>query len=338
MNMQDKSSIVYTRFAVLYIKWFPFINQNWPLESCICKQVFDDAFFVETKKQSPTKTKKMKSLFQLTAIVLIVASGLTSCKKEGFQTKDSISPAIAAGSANQIETARFNLKSARNLVKKGADSLVYNAGGTLTKVIYSPTKYVTYVKSGNLLTASTFENNVLKSKVEYTISSGRTTQSKHTSYESNVAVTKTWWYDYTVDGLLNEKYNKDNTAERIRFVWFGSNNLSQAKFYSAANQHIATLQFQRGGQGPADKLQINSVRTTLDPYLKIFGVQCTTVSAGENMTYFLSPASSFKESHVFTYDRDGYPTKVNVYDATNDPGYDPANWTLKYTHTFSYSN
>jgi len=290
------------------------------------------------QKTITNKNKKMKSLFQSTVIVMIVVAGLTACKKEGVQPNDSISPEIAAGSGNQIEAARFNFKEARNLVKKGTDSLVYNAGGTLTKVIYSPVKYVTYVKSGNTLTASTFENNVLKLKVEYTITSGRTTQSKHTSYESNVGVTKTWWYDYSVDGLLSEKYNKDNTAERIKFVWYGPNNLSQAKFYSAANQHIATLQFQRGGQGPADKLQINSVRTTLDPYLKIFGVQCTTVSAGENMTYFLSPASSFKENHVFTYDRDGYPTKVNVYDATNDPGYDPANWTLKYTHTFSYSN
>jgi hypothetical protein len=280
----------------------------------------------------------MKSLFQLTAIVLIVVAGLTSCKKEGFQSKDSINAAIAAGSSNQLEAARFNFKEARNLIKKGTDSLVYNAGGTLTKVIYSPTKYVTYVKSGNVLTASTFENNVLKLKVEYTISSGRTTQSKHTSYASNVGVTKTWWYDYNANGLLQEKYNKDNTAERIKFVWIGANNLSQVKFYSAADQHLSTLQFQRGGLGQADKLQINSVRTTLDPYLKIFGVQCTTVSGGEHVTYFLSPESSFKENHIFSYDREGYPTKVNVYDATNDSGSDPANWTLKYTHTFSYSN
>ena len=280
----------------------------------------------------------MKSLFQSTVIVFIVAAGLTACNKEGIQSNDSTTPEIAARSGNQDEAARLILREARNLVKKGTDSLVYTPGGALSKVIYSPTKYVTYVKVGKILTASTFENNVLKLKVEYTITSGRTTQSKHTSYASNVGVTKTWWYDYSVDGLLQEKYNKDNTAERIKFVWHEAKNLSLVKFYSAADQHLSTLQFQRGGLGQADKLQINSVRTTLDPYLKIFGVQCTTVSGGEHVTYFLSPGSSFKENHIFSYDRDGYPTKVNVYDATNDSGSDPANWTLKYTHIFSYSN
>ena len=263
----------------------------------------------------------MKKLFQPAVIALIVIAQLTACKKEGIPETDSTmrqnepSPAVS-----------FNL--ARNLIKKGTDSLVYNAGGTLIKAIYSPIKYVSYQKSGNILTASTFENNVIKLKVEYTINNGRTTQSKHTSYESNVAVSKTWLYDYNADGRLTEKYNKDNSAERVKFVWIGTDNLAQIKWYSAANQHIATLQFTRNAQ--VDKLKINSVRSGLDPYLKIFGVQSGIMSTGENMSYPLSPASDFKESHTYTYDRDGYPVKVDVYDATN--------WILKYSHKFSYNN
>jgi hypothetical protein len=58
MNRHDKVSITYTRFEVLYTTCFPFINQNRPLESWICKKVFDDAFFVETKNNHQQKQKK----------------------------------------------------------------------------------------------------------------------------------------------------------------------------------------------------------------------------------------------------------------------------------------
>ncbi|HEY0677486.1 MAG TPA: hypothetical protein VGD17_04335 [Chitinophagaceae bacterium] len=265
----------------------------------------------------------MKSLFQPAVIAMIVVAGLASCKKEGIQPNDSTitPPEVEAGRS-------VNLNVAHNLVRKGTDSLVYNAGGTLTKVIYSPSVFVSYQKSGNILTASKFENNVLKAKVEYTLVNGRTSQSKHTSYESNVAVTKTWLYDYNADNRLIQKYNKDNSTERINFVWIGQDNLAVIKWFNGSNQQTAALQFTRNAQ--ADKIKINSTRSGLDPYLKIFGTPCGIMSTGEDMTYPLSPASNFKESHSFTYDRDGYPVKVSVYD--------PTNWTLKYTQTFAYSN
>jgi hypothetical protein len=262
----------------------------------------------------------MKKLIQPAALVLMVAAGLTACKKENIQVNEPATP--------EVHALNLNLPAARLLVKKGTDSILYSAGGTVTKVIYSPTKFVSYLKSGNILTASTFESNVLKSKIEYTITNGRTTQSKHTSYESNVAVSKTWLYDYNNDGRLVEKYNKDNHNERIKFVWVGLENFAQVKWYSAANQLIAILQFTRNTQ--VDKIKINSPRSSLDPYLKIFGVQSSIMSTGEDMTYTLSPGSNFKESFTFTYDRDGYPVKVNVYD--------PTDWSFKYSHTFSYNN
>jgi hypothetical protein len=263
----------------------------------------------------------MKKLFQNAVIVTVAVTSFTACKKEYVQP--------AEASSRQVDQERsLILSPARNLTRKGTDSLIYNSGGALTQVIYSPSKYVTYLKSGNILTAKTFENNVLKLKVEYTISNGRTTQSKHTSYESSVGVIKTWLYDYNNDGRLVEKYNKDNSAERIQFIWVGLDNLAQIKWYSGANQHIATLQFTRSQQ--VDKIKINSNRSSLDPYLKIFGVPCGILSTGEGMSYPLSPASNFQESHTFDYDRNGYPVKLDVFD--------PATWTLKYTQTFAYSN
>jgi hypothetical protein len=279
------------------------------------------------KQKKIIKNKKMKKLFQPAIFVMSVVIGLSACKKENVQPTDSTAPSMEASTS--LNSNGLTLNVARNLVKKGTDSLIYNQGGTLTKVINSPVKYVTYQKAGNVITALTFESNVLRLKVEYTLANGRTTKSVHTSYQSNIGVSKTWLYDYNSDGLLIEKYNKDNTKERFKFVWYSETNLSQVKFYSGNDQHISTLQFQRGGQGQADKLRINSVRTGLDPYLKVFGVQCTTVSNGESMTYPNSPNSNFSESHTFTYDRDGYPTKLDVYDSSN--------WTLKYTHNYLYS-
>ncbi|MGB8195189.1 MAG: hypothetical protein WCF67_24850 [Chitinophagaceae bacterium] len=265
----------------------------------------------------------MKSLFQSAVIAIIVVAGLTSCKKETIQPGNSntVTPEVEAG------LPVFNV--ARNLVKKGTDSLVYNAGGTLTKVIYNPSKYVTYQKSGNILTASTFENNALKLEVKYTLDNGRTIKSVHTSWESNVGVSKTWLYDYDNDNRLTEKYNKDNHAERVLFSWQYPGNLGKIRWYSAANQHVATLQFEYNTTQD-DKVKLNSVRSGLDPYLTIFGAHKQTMVTGEVMTYLLSPASNFKESHTHTYDRDGYPVKLYIYD--------PTDWTLKSTLTYSYSN
>jgi hypothetical protein len=264
----------------------------------------------------------MKQFIQPAVIAMIVVAGFSSCKKETVQD------AVPTSNTETMEARPGTLTPARNLVKKGTDSLVYNAGGTLTKVIYNADKYVSYVKSGNMLTASTFEGNVLKSKVEYTINNGRATQSKHTSYESTVAVTKTWIYLYNNEGRLYQKYNKNNSSERMNFLWVGADNLTKIKWYSPNDEHIATLQFTRNAI--PDKLKINSVRSTLDPYLKIFGVPCGILSTGEGMSYTLSPASNFSESFTFSFDRDGYPVKVDIFD--------PSTWTLKSTQLFGYSN
>jgi hypothetical protein len=278
---------------------------------------------VETKQQSPKKTKTMKSLFQPAVIAMIVVVGLTSCKKESMQPAEStVAPEIGTQSV-------INPNITRQLQRKGTDSLVYNADGSLAKVIYSPTKYVAYSKSGNVLTAKTFESNVLKLQVDYTLNNGRTTKSVHTSWQSNVGVSKTWLYDYDNNGRISQKYNKDNWTERINFNWIGADNLHNIQWYSGSNQHVATLLFTRNQL--VDKIKINSPRSSLDPYLKVFGTRCGTLSTGEDMVYPLSPASNFKESHTFTFDRDGYPVKVEVRDPEN-------NWQLKYTHTFSYVN
>lgn len=267
----------------------------------------------------------MKSLFQPAVIAIIIVAGLTACKK------DNVQPANAGLATQEIQSGGvINPNITRKLVKKGTDSLVYNADGTLAKVIYTPFKYVSYQKSGNILTASTFENNILRLQVEYTLDNGRTTKSVHTSWESTVGVSKTWLYDYDDNtGRLTQKYNKDNWTERINFIWAGQDNLAAIKWYSAANQHTATLQF--GRNQLVDHLKINSPRSSLDPYLKIFGTRCGILSTGENMSFPLSPGSDFKESHTFTFDRDGYPVKVDVRDPEN-------NWALKYTHSFSYMN
>lgn len=266
----------------------------------------------------------MKSFFKPAVIAMIIVAGLTSCKK------NNIEPASAAAVPEVEAGGYINPNVARKLVRKGTDSLVYNADGSLAKVIYSPAKYVSYSKSGNILTALTFESNVLKLKVEYTLDNGRTIKSVHTSYESNVGVSKTWLYDYdNNNGRIHQKYNKDNHAERMNFNWVGQDNLHSVDFYSAANVHVATLQFTRNQL--VDMLKLNSPRSSLDPYLKIFGTRCGTLSTNEDMEYPLSPGSNFKEAHTFTFDREGYPTKVEVRDPEN-------NWQLKYTHTFAYKN
>jgi hypothetical protein len=266
----------------------------------------------------------MKSFFQPAVIAIIVVAGLTACKKDNIQPSTVNVPEV------QGDVINPNINVARKLVRKGTDSLVYNADGSLAKVIYSPTKYVAYSKSGNILTAKTFESNVLKLQVDYTLENGRTVKSVHTSWESNVGVSKTWLYDYNQNnGRLEQKYNKNNYTERINFKWIGMDNLRAIEWYSANNVLLATLHFTRNEI--VDKIKINSPRSSLDPYLKVFGTRCGILSTNEDMEYHLSPGSNFKEAHTFTFDRDGYPVKVSVTDPEN-------NWALKYTHTFAYKN
>jgi hypothetical protein len=265
----------------------------------------------------------MKQVIKAAMIVMTAFVGFTSCKKEAVESNAN-NERVPAETG---QTASFIL--ARNLVKKGTDSLVYNAGGTLTKVIYSPIRYVSYQKSGNKLTASTYENNQLYSKEVYKLENGRVTESVFTSYEYNIGISKTWWYDYDNKGRLTEKYNKDNTAERIKYSWSDPATLHEIKFFSADDKLVTVVNFQRHGK--ADKLKLNPVRSGLDPYLKIFGVPCNILATGETITYPLAPAYNFTESFVYTYDREGYPMKMDIYKLA-------ANWELTGTQNFSYVN
>jgi hypothetical protein len=264
----------------------------------------------------------MKNLFQSAMIIITAALAITSCSKEAIQSNAEAMHGPGEGGRTG------NLIVAKNLIKKGTDSLVYNAGGTLTKVIYSPNKYVTYQRSVNKITASTFEDNIKRIEEVYTLSNGRAIQSIRTTYSSNIGVSKTWLYDYDKQGHLTEKYNKNNTTERMIFDWYGQDLLDKVIFYNASNQIVTQLQFQR--QGQADKIKINSARSSLDPYLQIFGVPCSVLATNEIMTYPTGLASNFTEVYYYTYDREGYPTKMDIYDPHN-------NWSLIGTEFFKYS-
>jgi hypothetical protein len=135
-------------------------------------------------------------------------------------------------------------------------------------------------------------------------------------------------YDYDKQGHLHEKYNKDNTNERMIFNWYGEDLMRKVTFYNGSNQIIALLEFQQ--QGQADKLKLNSARSGLDPYLPIFGVTCKVLPTNEIMSYPTGLSTDFTEVFSYTYDREGYPTKMEIYDPHN-------NWSLKGTEFFKYS-
>ena len=252
----------------------------------------------------------MKKFAQSLLLIVTAAASFTACKKEAGQPETATPPAMEA------QTSRDNftpIEAAPKLVKKGGDSLVYNADGSLQKVIRSASEFTSYTKLGNLLTAVYFFNNVFVGKIEYTLdATGRATEAKHIGFASNNGSSPVFVYQYDASNRLTKCYNKLNPTVYSKFIWAASSKqLNQVKWYNGGNYESSAIYFTYKPE--ADYLKTWSKRTGLDSYLNIFGSRPAKMIASEDLQNYDNPALSKHEYSSYNYNSDGYPVKQEVH-------------------------
>ena len=207
------------------------------------------------------------------------------------------------------------------LTKCADDSLVYYNDGRLAKVLHGKGFYTQYNYGFTTVIAKRYSmpGNQLQDEMTYfvDVQTGRVYESKFTAYSyhpnGTIVIKKTFKYEYNANGQLTKKYNKDKTLERSTFSWGADGNLVTIAFYNEYNVDYAKVKYTRHVN--ADKLKLQSRKSNLDPYLKIFGKGSKNIAASEieYPEYGLTPTSF--EQFNYLYNADGYPTQCNVSDA-----------------------
>lgn len=226
----------------------------------------------------------MNAVSKLSAIALVVSSGLFSCQKD-----QHLEPQASLGNHAEAAARQSNTYT---LVKYGDATLSYYADGRLKQVTRGDQAVVTNrtdYSYGILQTKTTSYNaqsgpNRVGEEVVYhtDVNTGRCFESEHKKYSylgAGVTVVdqKTWKYEYNAQGRLGKKYNKANAKERIDFSYNADGDLTQATHYDAngvaKTEETLVYAFVNAGETPkVDHNHLNPVAAGFpDEFLRIFG-------------------------------------------------------------------
>jgi YD repeat-containing protein len=270
----------------------------------------------------------MKRFLGSSLIIVLVAISLASCKKD--INEQAANPALTSDARASLR-GTLNPNLALRLTKRGNDSLIYNADGSLAKVLKSPNQYITYEKSGNKLITKKYTGNTLQEKVQYVLdpSNGKAFTSEHTVYGFNLPKVTHWAYEYDNAGRLVKKFNNAVNAERYEFKWNPVINvLDWVHYYNMANEKVKSASFTYNDV--QDKVKAWSDRVEVDSYLKIFGTSPSKLISWESVIYPNNPAANVAEHFEYTMNRSGYPMYYLISQGYNDEPYGKV--------SFSYSN
>ena len=267
----------------------------------------------------------MKKIIKPFLSIAVVALSLTACKKDiASDSANKEQMPTQPGEEVQSMNARIGGYS-NTLTKYDKDSLIYANDGRLAKVQHSVNSFTQYTYGFNFITAKTFEGNELRKKIVYELDlqNNRVVESEEHKYSypaPNVTIHDQKWFkfEYDAEGHLKKKYNKYKTYERTNFSWGADGNLVTIYFHDQYNEILQHIWYGRSIE--LDKLQMQPVRSGLDPHLKIFG------KGSKNMMHILQryPASGstpdLLEYHNFLFNPKGYPTNCTIIDGvTNKP-------------------
>lgn len=264
----------------------------------------------------------MKKVFNGFLFTAMLALSITACKKD-IQPNAANEPNAPSESAAIANGNRVAPGTAPRLTKVDNDSLIYANDGRLAKVQHSASSFTQYTYSFNYITAKTFDGSDLTKKIVYQLDlqTDRVVESEEHKYSypaPNVTIHDQKWFkfEYDAEGHLKKKYNKYQTYERSNFSWGADGNLVTVYFHDQYNEILQHIWYGRSVE--TDKLNLQPVRSGLDPYLKIFG------KGSKNMMHILQryPSSGstpdFTEYHNFQFNAGGYPTSCTIVDAATN--------------------
>jgi hypothetical protein len=273
----------------------------------------------------------MKHFIHSLLLVAIASSLMIACKKESLshnQTDLAPSPALASDQRGSggILVGQQNLK----LTRRGSDTIIYNRDGRLGKVMKDAANYTVYTYGINSITAKTYISNSLFKEVFYKLdaTTGRALEatSKHYLYLGNDLNTSisAEVFEYDASGRLATKYNMSNPQER--YTYFQSQdaysiNIDGSDGKTKRINHYPTK------NKMSNTFKLNPENSGLDIYLNIFGTVCKYIPSGKHIWDVATNGWIVAESHIYTLNKDGYPTQLQRKDLLNN---------ISTTETFAY--
>jgi hypothetical protein len=263
----------------------------------------------------------MKKLNHSLLLIAAASSLMVACKKETFTPNENDLTASPSAASNQKNDGAL-IASAQTykLTRKGGDSLIYNRDGRLGKVMKDPANYTVYTYGINSIRAKRYMSNTLWDEVFYILdpNTGRAIESTRKQYlwlGNDVNITYSGEvYVYDATGRLTSKYNKNKPKER--FVYLQENDDFKVDVYTADDTYKYRHLYPSSTK-VENKLKLNPEKSGLDVYLKIFGTVSKYLPSAQLTLDIATLKWISNESHQYTFNAEGYPTKLVRTDILN---------------------
>jgi hypothetical protein len=183
-----------------------------------------------------------------------------------------------------------------------------------------PANYTVYTYGINSIRAKRYMSNTLWDEVFYILdpNTGRAIESTRKQYlwlGNDVNITYSGEvYVYDATGRLTSKYNKNKPKER--FVYVQANDNFTVDVYTADDTYKYS-HYHMLGLKVENKLKLNPEKSGLDVYLKIFGTVSKYLPNGQHTMDIATLKWISAENHEYTFNADGYPTKLVRTDILN---------------------
>jgi hypothetical protein len=316
-GIPQQSSLFQTRFHFCFL---PFVVSNKPLAKGMLMKVAAHLSFVLSNKNQQNQT--MKKLLPSLLLIAAVSSLMVACKKESLAPNDNdLTANPSAASSQRGNGGVLASQKTYKLTRKGADTLIYNRDGRLGKVMKDPANYTVYTYGINSITAKRYMSNTLWDEVYYQLDpgTGRALESTRKQYLTIGNINNITYsgevYVYDATGQLTSKYNKNKPKER--YTYFHQNNEGFKVDVYAADDTYKYRHSYPTTYKVINKLKLNPEKSGLDVYLTIFGTVSKYLPDGELTLDIPTMIWTSAETHKYTFNADGYPTKVVREDVLN---------------------
>jgi hypothetical protein len=263
----------------------------------------------------------MKKLNHSLLLIAAASSLMVACKKETLTPNENdLTTTPSAASNQKSDGALIASSQTYKLNRKGIDTLIYNRDGRLGKVMKDPANYTVYTYGINSIRAKRYMSNTLWDEIFYKLdpNTGRAMESTRKQYlwlGNDVNITYSGEvYVYDATGRLTLKYNKNKPKER--FVYVQANDNFTVDVYAADDTYKYSHYYPLATK-VENKLKLNPEKSGLDVYLKIFGTVSKYLPPAQLTMDIATLKWISNESHEYTFNADGYPTKLVRTDLLN---------------------
>ena len=276
-------------------------------------------------------------------------NGLIACKPE---TDVDAIPSLPNEFAQQSTNGNRTPDKPHRLIKHGTNTLSYNPEGQLSRVTFSPTRFIDYTYQDSIrVFTSEYINNVLEEKVTYNIhhalgAGGNgmwspTDPETYFSHYPNQCYLVVWvkyihgvgaettkqhsrLFRYNEKGMLWKVDDFGNSIDvyRSEITYDSNGDLAKVTEFTAGDVKMSETTYTYSGYRNSS-LVLNDYHTfnpdefQVDPYVPVFGKYGSHLIQTKTRTSFFSIIPSYSYRYQYTLDASGYVTNRDTYNVSN---------------------